>query len=118
MVLLAIVHNSAMNMRMLITSRNPDSTVFGYIPRCEIVGSYVIFLSKLHTVFHRGFAIIIFPIGSNFSTSSPALIVLARRFLLTCRLLGLLSKFLTCWDWEGFKMLLSFFLLESQVMLG
>ena len=43
MVLLAIVHNSAMNMRMLITSRNPDSTVFGYIPRCEIVGSYVIF---------------------------------------------------------------------------
>ena len=96
MVLLAVMHNSAMNMRMLITSRNPDSTVFGYIPRCEIVGSYVIFFfSKLHTVFHSGFAIIIFPIGSNFSTSSPGLIVLARRFLLTCRLLGLLSKFLT-----------------------
>ena len=56
--ILAVIHNSAMNMSVLITYGNPDSTVFGNIPSCEIAGSCVNFLGELHTVFHSGFTII------------------------------------------------------------
>lgn len=54
--ILALMHNSAMNIRALITFQNPDSTVFGYTPSCEIAGSLIFRVNS--TLFCSDFAII------------------------------------------------------------